>query len=75
MSSKHLNHWNISTIAKITAIVMMDILATMGSFFFGLWLRYEFVFSDIRADHLQGYLEAIVPWCIITVAVLALFKL
>ena len=75
MSSKHVNHWNISTIAKITAIVMMDILATMGSFFFGLWLRYEFVFSDIRADHLQGYLEAIVPWCIITVAVLALFKL
>ena len=38
---------NASAFAKVTLIVVMDILATMISFFFGLWMRYDFVFGAI----------------------------
>ena len=60
---------------KIALIIFMDILATMTSFFLGLWFRYEFSIADIRQDHLQGFLTAIGPWCAITVVVFFLFRL
>ena len=66
---------NFPMVPKITVIVFMDVLATIVSYFLGLWFRYDFVFGDIRPEHLQGYLSAIIPWCIITVIVLACFRL
>ena len=38
---------NTSAIAKVTLIMLMDVLATMVSFFFGLWMRFDFVFADM----------------------------
>ena len=61
--------------SKVLFIVILDVLATAGSFFFGLWFRAEFHFSDISYRHLEGYLSFILPWCAITVLVFALFKL
>ena len=75
MGSRKTGSLNIPLFSKISVIVAMDILATIMSFFFGLWFRYDFVFSDIRADHLQGYISTILPWCVITVAVFACFRL
>jgi len=66
---------NMSTVSKITMIVVMDVLATVISYFLGLWVRYDFVFHDIRATHLEGYASAIIPWCVITVIVFACFRL
>ena len=75
MGSRKTGSWNIPLFSKISVIIAMDVLATIMSFFFGLWFRYDFVFADIRPDHLEGYLSAILPWCAITVVVLALFRL
>lgn len=66
---------DLSSVSKVVLIVILDVLATAGSFFFGLWFRYEFVFGDISKAHLQGYLAAILPWCAITVVVFFIFRL
>ena len=75
MVSKKPTKWNLSTFSKVTGIVATDVLATVVSFFFGLWFRYDFLFEEIREAHLAGYLSAIGPWCLITVAVFACFRL
>ena len=69
----HILNWNI--VSKVTLIVLLDILSTAISYFLGLWFRYDFSFGEIRGEHLQGYLSAIGPWCVITIVIFALFKL
>jgi len=64
-----------SGVHKVALIVVMDILATMISFFFGLWMRFDFVFADISHRFLEGYADHIALWCAITVAVFFLFRL
>ena len=62
-------------ITKVFIIMMMDILATMISFFFGLWMRFDFVFKAIDVSFLEGYANYIGIWCAITVLVFFLFQL
>ena len=69
------NKLNMAAISKILMIMVLDVLATSASFFFGLWFRYDFVFADIRQAHLEGFLSAIGPWCAITLLVFLVFKL
>ena len=66
---------NSSSFYKVALIILLDVLATMGSFFLGMWFRYDFAFQDIRIDHINGYLSAIGPWCLITIAVFLVFRL
>ena len=66
---------NTSAVAKVTLIVLMDILATIASFFFGLWMRFDFVFADISTLFLENFGHYIVLWCGITVTVFFLFRL
>ncbi len=66
---------DLSSVSKVLLIMILDVIATSGSFFFGVWFRYDFRFNDITPAHLQGYLMAILPWCVITVAVFFLFRL
>ena len=66
---------NTSAIAKVTLIMLMDVLATMVSFFFGLWMRFDFVFADIPTLFLENFGHYIVLWCGITVTVFFLFRL
>ena len=66
---------NAASIYKVILIMLLDVLATMGAFFLGMWFRYDFAFQEIRIDHINGYLSAIGPWCIITIAVFMLFRL
>ena len=75
MISTKWNKPNLTMLSKVLLIVLMDVLATAASFFFGLWFRYDFVFADIRQLHLEGFLHAIGPWCAITVLVFFLFNL
>ena len=72
LSNKKLNF---TVLSKMLLIMIMDVFATAFSFFFGLWLRYEFVFGDIAHYHLEGFTSNIGLWCAITVAVLFLFNL
>ena len=66
---------NFTVLSKVLLIMTMDVVATMASFFLGLWFRYDFSFQEIRAEHLQGFLSAIGPWCAITVVVFLCFRL
>jgi len=66
---------NVSGLSKIVLISVLDILATMVAFFFGLWMRFDFVFADIPLRFLEGYSKYIALWCTITVVVFFLFKL
>ncbi len=75
MGSSKLSKLNMTALSKIVMIIVLDVLATSASFFFGLWFRYDFVFADIRQVHLEGFLSAIGPWCAITVLVFAVFHL
>ena len=75
MVSRKLGKWNYTVVSKVVLIALLDVLSTAASYFLGLWLRYDFSFAQIRADHMQGYLSAIGPWCVITVLVFGLFKL
>ena len=72
--SKH-NRLNMTAFSKVFLIIIMDLLATAGSFFFGLWARYDFNFNIMDRVHLNGYLSTIGIWCAITVAVLFVFRL
>ena len=73
-SSKKLKN-RLNAASKVALIIILDIIATAGSFFLGLWFRADFHFAEISMRHLNGYLESILPWCAITVLVFALFKL
>ncbi|MBQ2928302.1 MAG: polysaccharide biosynthesis protein [Oscillospiraceae bacterium] len=75
MAIKKQNNLNLTSISKVLLIMLLDVLATMGAFFLGLWFRYDFAFQEIRIDHINGYLSAIGPWCAITVLVFLCFRL
>ena len=75
MRIKKMNKATMSATMRAAAIMVMDVLCTAGSFFFGLWFRADFQFGEIRADHLQGFLSAIGPWCAITILVYLIFRL
>lgn len=66
---------NATVLPKLLLIMALDVLGTAASFFLGLWFRYDFSFQEIRAEHLQGFLSAIGPWCAITVLVFLCFRL
>ena len=75
MNSKKRSKFISSQWSKVILIMLLDILATAGAFFFGLWVRYDFAFHEMRQVHLQGFLTAIGPWCLITIVVFMLFRL
>lgn len=62
-------------LGKVFLIMLMDVIATAGSFFLGLWFRFDFSFENMSEIHFQGYLSAIGPWCVITLFVFLLFGL
>ena len=66
---------NLTVLSKVLLIMFLDVLATAISFFLGLWFRYDFSFQEMRAEHLEGFLSAIGPWCAITVLVFVCFRL
>ena len=75
MFSKKPSNFNLNVFMKAVFIMLLDVAATAGSYFLGLWFRYDFSFHEMRADHWEGFLSAIGPWCLITVAVFLVFKL
>ena len=52
-----------------------DILATMGSYFMALLLRYDFTFSAIDPIFVDGFQKIILPWCGVTIVVFYLCHL
>ena len=75
MGSRKPMKLNLGMAPKVIFIMMLDVLATVVSFFLGLWFRYDFSFAEIRPVHLDGFLSAIGPWCVITLLVFWIFRL
>ena len=68
-------NFNFTVFLKAAVIMLADVLATGASYFLGLWFRYDFSFQEMREVHLESFLHAIGPWCLITVAVFLVFRL
>ena len=60
---------------RAVAIGLLDVLSILGSFFLGLWLRYDFHFDAIKLEYIEFYLATIFIWCAVCVVVFALFRL
>ena len=75
MFSKKPTNFNMNVFLKAALIMLLDVVATAGSYFLGLWFRYDFSFQDMRVTHWEGFLSAIGPWCLITVLVFLIFRL
>ena len=69
MGSRKPMKLNLGMAPKVIFIMMLDVLATVVSFFLGLWFRYDFSFAEIRPVHMEGFLSAIGLWCVITLLV------
>ncbi len=60
---------------KIILIGTMDVISVLVSYFFALLLRFDFKFSAIEPEFVQGYQKTILIWCAVTLMVFAVCKL
>ena len=60
---------------KIIVLVIMDAINIFGSFFFGLWMHYDFKYSTIPENELNTYVSTIWIWYLICLAVFVALKL
>jgi len=75
MSKHAVLHSKGDLVRRVLLLLVLDIFSVFGSFFAGLWLRFEFSFFNIPASYFDGFLCFSAIWCVITVAVYALFNL
>lgn len=62
---KRLKHW------KVIAFYLLvyDVIAINASYFFGLWLRFDFNFSSIPLEYLYAFLKFEPYYTVLTIAV------
>ena len=56
-------------------IGVLDGFCVALSYFLALWLRFDFRFSAIPLNYMEGYAYLLLPWIAVTVVVFALFRL
>ena len=54
---------------------VLDILTVLVAYFFALLLRFDFTFSEIPPEFIQGYLDSMIIWCPVTLAVFYVCRL
>ncbi len=74
MLSLKKNNLNTTGLSKVVLIILMDLMAIAGSYFIGLWLRFD-TFGEIPQRYLESYLNHIGFWCGANVLVFALMRL
>ncbi|MBQ2583501.1 MAG: polysaccharide biosynthesis protein, partial [Erysipelotrichaceae bacterium] len=67
----YVEHWQV--IAFI--LMLYDIVTIAFSYFFGLWLRFDFRFQSIPQAYLSVYLKFILPFAILCVIIYWFLKL
>ena len=60
---------------RAAVIVVLDCMTIIGAYFLALFLRFDFVFSNIPMEYLWGYLWSMPYWVIITLVVFYMFRL
>lgn len=56
-------------------LVIYDFITIVFSYFFGLWLRFDFEFEAIEYKYLSVYYKFIIPYAVMCIFVYWLFKL
>ena len=69
------NKLDMQWLRRAVIIGVLDAIFIASSFFVALWLRFEFHFSEIPREYLEGFLHTIGPWIIICIVVFALFQM
>ena len=69
------NKLDMQWLRRAVIIGVLDAIFIASSFFVALWLRFEFRFSEIPREYLEGFLHTIGPWIIICIVVFALFQM
>lgn len=54
---------------KAILLGVMDLISVLGSYFLALLLRFDFTFSAIERQYVEGFLGSIVWWSAVTIAV------
>ncbi len=67
----YIEHWQV--IAFI--LMMYDFVTIAFSYFFGLWLRFDFKFLRIPEAYLRVYYKLIVPYALVCIFIYWIFKL
>jgi len=62
MIKRNMRHWDVSLARRIVLLVIMDILVIFGSFFLGLWLRFDFRFVSIPEEVRMQYVIYTAVW-------------
>ena len=64
-------HW------KVIAFFLMlyDIIAIHAAYFLALWMRFDFIYSDITKRFLRAYIQFITGYAVVTVIVFWFFKI
>ena len=74
--SEHTWEWATrARLKKIALLVALDILSVFTSLFAGLWIRFDFSFAEIPTEYLQRFVPFGVVFCLLAVAVFALWRL
>ncbi len=64
-----------SVFRKAVIIALIDCLTVACSFFIGLWMRFDFSYTSIPQEYLDGFLLTAGIWCALSVVVFAVFRL
>ena len=64
-----------SALARAILIGAVDVVTIAASFFFALWMRHDFAYSEIPLVYLESYQQYVLPWCGICVVVFILWGL
>ena len=75
MKLSKVSQGRIERLKRGTMIAMLDILAIIIAYFFGLWIRFDFHLAAIPSEYLANYLYGIGIWCGVHVVVFACFGL
>lgn len=60
---------------RASVIVILDCIAIVCSYFMALFLRFDFIFSNIEEGYIEGFLWSMPYWIIITIVVFYMFRL
>ena len=75
MLSRKQKKFNVEAALRVALIVILDIVAVIASYFFGLWFRFDFAFEKIYQYFWEDFTSVIWLWTAAHIVVFWLFKL
>ena len=61
--------------SRAVILVFVDVLSISASYFAALLLRFDFIYSNIPAEYLEGYIRSLPYWLIVTVVTFYILRL